>query len=279
VRDPWKWLTGSWRKDPEPESGIELQNIPEREEASPLKVDESGKSGFRKRLKKKKNVRIGIELASSSDDDEDLARHRNQLTERHATTGTHKLRRSNPDFSAQPEARKRAHSSDATIQRTVTRDAKLGPRGDASVTLVANAGAAGRSEAKGRLFEVAPAGDGRLDKPVTRDAKLRHVATSPIDALWICSASLISTEGGRGEARTRKKADPWLPSSQKAAGAKVEASDEDLDHEVENYLLEVEKRLSVTHLPDLNVSPSFHSRHKATPPTLKYISFINFIII
>ena len=77
------------------------------------------------------------------------------------------------------------------------------------------------------------------------DAKLRHTATSPIEALWICSASLISTEGGRGEARPEGE-----PPHDVRASEDPRDLDKDLDQEVEKYLSEVDKRLSGCPLSD-----------------------------
>jgi len=77
------------------------------------------------------------------------------------------------------------------------------------------------------------------------DAKLSHAATSPIEALWICSASLISTEGGRGEARPEGEPPQDVRSPEDPPDL-----DKDLDQEVEKYLREVDKRLSGCPLPD-----------------------------
>jgi hypothetical protein len=112
--------------------------------------------------------------------------------------------------------------------------------------------------------------DAKIFKPdsnVLSDAKLRHVANSPIDALWICSASLISTEGGRGEARTSEIARNLVENDRNSVeidrnSVEIDRnsveddrnSDEDLDQEVEKYLKEVDKRLSVDLLEDLKVS-------------------------
>ena len=60
----------------------------------------------------------------------------------------------------------------------------------------------------------------------------QKVSASSVDALWICSASLISTEGGRGEIKNVRNSN------------KTDDSEAELDQEVENYLSEVEKRLS-----------------------------------
>ena len=93
------------------------------------------------------------------------------------------------------------------------------------------------------------------------DSSFTEVDTHPIEALWICSASLISTEGGRGEARPLEIPPDYDQELELVAIHDLELNivpdlDKDLDQEVEKYLSEVDKRLSVTccHLPDKNVS-------------------------
>ena len=74
-------------------------------------------------------------------------------------------------------------------------------------------------------------GDPRTSDPLNPSTD-QKVSASSVDALWICSASLISIEGGRGEVKNVRNSN------------KTDESEAELDLEVENYLSEVEKRLS-----------------------------------
>ena len=74
-------------------------------------------------------------------------------------------------------------------------------------------------------------GDPRTSDPLNPSTD-QKVSASSVDALWICSASLISTEGGRGEVKNVRNSN------------KTDDSEAELDQEVETYLSEVEKRLS-----------------------------------
>ena len=266
IRDPWSWLTGTRRKtkDSSLETGIELQKIAEKvEEIVPLKssdfkLSEPVDSKNRKKVKKKKKVRSENDFVSSEDEGVTQVRHAYQsptreLKSRHSDLSLTKMRKTDPELSSDAKVLKtdRNLSNDlqfytadqnllnaVKVEPTVWSDAKIF-RTDSNVL----------SDA---IF--------KPDSTVLSDAKLRHVASSPIDALWICSASLISTEGGRGEARTSEKARNLVENDRNSVEDDRNSveddrnSDEDLDQEVEKYLKEVDKRLSVDLLEDLKVS-------------------------
>ena len=260
IRDPWSWLTGTRRKtkDSSLETGIELQKIAEKVEenvplkSSDFKLSEPVDSKNRKKLKKKKKVRSENEFVSSEDEGVTQVRHAYQsptreLKSRHSDLSLTKMRKTDPDLSINANILKTDRNISNDLQ-FYTADQNLSKAFQVESTVW--------SDAKFFKTDSNDLSDAKIFKPdsnVLSDAKLRHVANSPIDALWICSASLISTEGGRGEARTSEKARNLIENDRNSV-EDDRNSDEDLDQEVEKYLKEVDKRLSVDLLEDLKVS-------------------------
>ena len=255
IRDPWSWLTGTRRKTKESsfENGIELQKIAEKvEEIVPLKNESKlsqsidSKNVVRKKVKKKKKVRTENDFVSSDEDGVTQMLRADQSPTREL-----KLRQSDLNISKMRKT-DQTLSFEANIfktDRNLTSDTRLYKT---EPNLLIDAKDESDNSCDAIVF--------KTDSKVLSDAKMRQVESSPIDALWICSASLISTEGGRGEARPSKN-DRNLTKNVRNSDKKDRNldkldrnSDEDLDQEVEKYLKEVDKRLSVDHLADLNVS-------------------------
>ena len=154
------------------------------------------------------------------------------------------------------------------------------------------------------------------------ESKMTDFSTSPIDALWICSASLISTEGGRGEANNDRisdkkdkfsdKNDPISDKNEQLSNktdrvfdknvtfsdqaivpsarlsdknvlnsTSCDDNDNELDQEVENYLLEVEQKMKdpppILLLPHNKVSLIFNPKLvfiNRTNPGLFFFIFV-----